>query len=328
MRIAIFGIRLFNYTRSMCYALEKLGHEVLMIENSESDDKKLLEKKSKIKNFRPNLFINFCGNYVKNIIDSEFLKSLDMCKKISVYADSISFVGSVEQNFYLYDKVFVFELEDVEFLKNRYNIDALLSIASVAEEIHCKDYGEVEKIYDISFVGAMTEERMEFFDEIAKFAYCHGYKFVWYGHFWHDRHWWQRIFSKRKFAKKHPYLVNFVVNRYIEPQDAALLYQKTRICLNKHISRHKALNSRTFEIMGNGSFVLCDEREQAHDLGLVDGINIAFYKDVNDCKTKIKYYLDNSIQREQIALNGAELVRNKYTTKEVMKRMLEIILKK
>lgn len=324
MKIAIFGMKYYNYTESISYALQQLGHNVLMAENNERN-RKNLEQKEQLVKFKPDLFINFCGNYFEDTIDEEFLKKLSSCKKILMYADSISFVGKVEQHFSLYDKIFVFEPSDVVLMKNKYNIDALVSTASVAEEIHCQNYGDVEKIYDISFVGVMTEERIEFFDEIAEFAYNNGYKMICYGHFWHDKHWWQSFFSKRKFARKHPFLSKFAVNKYLEPKDAALMYKKSKICLNKHINRHQGLNYRTFEIMANENFILCDERIQANDYGLVNGNNIIFYKNADDCKSKIKYYLEHKSEREKIALNGSVLIKNNYTTRKAMEKILKSI---
>lgn len=320
MKIVVFGMPYFNYTKSMCWALENLGYTVMMVENRKTINVNAMKKE--MINFKPDIFINFCGNYESNIIDSNFLNNLKSCKKVTIFADAIKFVGDIEQNILLYDKVFVFEPDDITYVKEKYGVDALLSFASVAEEIHCKDFGKVDKKYDLSFVGLMTDDRGVFFEEIAKYAYENKLSMILYGHFWHNKHWWQSYFAKRKFAKKYPNLVRFVKNEYLAPEKAALLYRQTKICINKHIDRHKAMGSRTFEIMANNNFILCDERIQAQEYGLVDGENIVFYKDVNDCKKKIAYYIKNSYEREQISRRGFNLVRERYTTKEVIRRML------
>ena len=83
------------------------------------------------------------------------------------------------------------------------------------------------------------------------------------------------------------------------------------------------MNYRVFEIMANNNFELCDEREQAEEFGLVDGCNIAFYKDANECIEKIAFYLSNENMRKEIASNGGELVRTKFTTGVLMKKLLD-----
>ena len=323
MKIILFGMPYYNYTKSKGVALERLGHTVLMLENTETSSEAISLQKKKMIEFKPDIFINFCGNYKANIIDEEFLKKLGNCKKVTIFADAIKFVGDIEQNFKMYDRVFVFEPSDISFVKSKYGIDAFLSNANVAEEIFCKDYGDIKKEYDLSFVGLMTSDRAVFFDRIAKFAYENSLKMVCYGHFWHNNHWWQSFFAKRKFAKKYPFLVKYAKNQYVTPEEAALLYKKSRICLNKHIERHEGMNSRAFEIMANDNFMLCDERVQADMFGLLDGENIVFYKDVEDCKEKIQYFLTNAEEREKIATKGATLVRERYTTKEFMRRVIE-----
>lgn len=327
MRIVLFGMKYYNYTSSIKYALESLGHTVLMVLDDGLGINSINIKKNKMKmiGFAPDIFINFCGNYKYNLIDAEFLNSITG-KRILMYADAIKFVGDVEQNILLYDKVCVFEPSDINLLKKKYGIDGLISSASVAEEIFCKKYKDVDTFYDLSFVGVMTNERLEFFENIAEYADNNNLKMIVFGHFWHNKHWWQEFFSKRKFAKKYPYLVKFAQNRYIQPEEAALLYKQTKICLNKHIDRHQGMGSRTFEIMGNNNFLLCDERVQAEDYGLIDGKNIVFYKNIKECIEQIEYYLRNDDERERIAANGGVLVRENYTTREVMRRILKEVI--
>lgn len=318
----------YNYTNSIRVALEALGHNVLMsLDDGLGGKSETLKKeKHKMINFKPDVFINFCGNYKYNLIDADFLNNI-LGKKVLMYADAIKFVGDVEQNIPIYDKVYVFEPSDIELLKEKYSIDAMISYASVAEEIFCKNYKDIQPIYDLSFVGFMTDERLCFFEKVAKYANENNLKMVVFGHFWHNKHWWQPFFAKRRFAKKYPNLVKYAQNRYIQPEEAAFLYKRTKICLNKHIDRHQGMGSRTFEIMANDNFCLCDERIQAKEYGLIDDRNIVFYKDVGDCIKKIEYYLANDNVREKIATNGGELVRKKYTTRAIMQNLLEEIFK-
>lgn len=326
MKIVLFGMSYYNYTSSMEYAFIKLGHEVLTVidDNKGLRSRNLNSNKEKMIGFRPDIFINFCGNYKYNLIDAKFLKRITG-KKVLMYADAIKFVGDVEQNIALYDKVVTFERDDIEFLKKKYGVNGTVLSGSVAEEIFCKEFDNVNKIYDLSFVGVMVKERLDFFEIIAKYAYDNKLKMIVYGKFYKDKHWYSAWFNKCNFIKKYPYLSRFAVNTYIKPEEAARLYCETKICLNKHIDRHQSMNYRVFEIMANNNFELCDERQQAEEFGLVDGCNIAFYKNVNECIEKIEYYLSDEMARNKIAASGGAMVRNEFTTRVLMKKLLSDI---
>ncbi|MBQ7759551.1 MAG: glycosyltransferase [Acidaminococcaceae bacterium] len=323
MKISLFGMSYYNYTKSIKYALEALGHEVLMVIDDDLGfrSKNIVANKLRMINFQPDLFINFCGNYRYNLIDADFLNKITG-KKILMYADAIKFVGNVEQNISLYDKVCLFEETDVKYIKSKYGVNCDVISGSVAEEIFCLGFPNQKRVYDLSFVGVMLQERLDFFEKIAQYAIDKKLNMIVYGNFWKKKHWWQELWYKRKFFMKYPNLAHFAVNDYIQPEQASLLYRKTKICLNKHIDRHKSVNYRVFEIMANNNFELCDSREQANEFGLKDSENIAFYEDVEDCIKKIEYYLINEEIRQKIAEAGGELVRKKFTTKAVMERLL------
>lgn len=324
MKVVLFGMSLYNYTKSIKYALEQLGYEVLMVidDNNGLNSIYLNFNKQKMLDFKPDIFINFCGNYKFNLIDKEFLNNITG-RKILMYADAISYTGTVKQNIECYDKIIVFEPQDVNYVKEIYKKECVCVSGSVAEEIYCKKYTNVDILYDLSFVGAMSTERLIFFNEIAKYVNEKNLKMVIYGHFWHNKHWWQKILAKLKFKFRYPYLIKYAKNYCLEPEKVALLYKQTKICLNKHVDRHQGINYRTFEIMANNNFVLCDERIQANEYGLINGQNIVFYKNLDDCLNKIEYYINNDVVRNTIAQNGGELVRNFLTTKMAMKKILE-----
>lgn len=160
-------------------------------------------------------------------------------------------------------------------------------------------------------------------DEVAKYCTANNKSMIVFGHYWHNKHCWQAYFAKRSFARKHPYLVKYVTNSFLHDQEVAELYNTSRISLNIHIALHKGINPRTFEVLGNGNFELCDYREDAEKMGLVDGKNIVMYRDAKDCTDKIRCYLDNDEKRLKIASTGKEFVAKKYTMKKLLKQILE-----
>lgn len=102
------------------------------------------------------------------------------------------------------------------------------------------------------------------------------------------------------------------MNKRICAQDAANIYQHTRINLNIHIPKHSGFNCRTFEILGGHNFELCDIQNLEY-IKLEDGEHIVFYKNKQDLLEKIAYYLNNDTKREKIANQGGAYVNEYYS---------------
>ena len=349
MKILVFGERYFNFTDSTAYALNKLGHEVQIFYMNMLYNTKLgfvdhikykLKNKEFINNFykkqkeelnelidkfKPDMLLSINGNSYVEYIDKYLLLKLkkQKCKSVLWFMDTIKRFEHIPQNIDLFDEVLSFEPNDVMYIKNKYNIDIKYFPIGVAEELYCSGSKINEKIYDICFVGNTTENRLEVLNKIAEYCQKNDKKMIVYGHYWHNKHWWQEIIAKRKFSKKYPILSKYMTNELLNGKQVAELYSKSKICLNIHISLHKGINPRTFEILGNGNFQLCDYREDASSLGLVDGENIVLYKNTQECLNKIDYYLSNIEAREKVGENGANFVKDKYTISHLFSEFLE-----
>jgi spore maturation protein CgeB len=82
--------------------------------------------------------------------------------------------------------------------------------------------------------------------------------------------------------------------------------------------------TRTFEIPASGSFLLA-ERTEEHESLFEDEKEAIFFNSLEDLKHKVKYYLENNFERESIAKNGHEKIKNaNYSNKN---RILEIFHK-
>lgn len=306
LKIVVYGFHYFNYVESIAQAFKEMGNNVIMFYEPDINDKVKIESvKEEILSYEPDLFFNFGGNYCFDIIDNGYLKKLN-AKKIYQYADSIKRIESERQNLEAYDLVLVFEPKDIEYIYNKYGIETILWQVGAAEEIYLKDSISDFKLYDVCFVGGMTEERLIFMEEIAKWITEHKHRMIVYCHCWHNNNCLNEFISKWKFSRRYPNLVRYIKNTYIEPTETAVLYKQTKICLNKHVKAHEGMNYRTFEIMLGNNFVLCDNRIQAKDYGLVDGVNLAFYENVDECIEKIEYYLANENLRNTIADQGGD----------------------
>ena len=127
------------------------------------------------------------------------------------------------------------------------------------------------------------------------------------------------------FKLKYPNLYKFTANKLLFREDVNKLYCNTKISLNIHIDIHKGINPRTFEILAGENFELCDVRKDAKNLGLINGENIVFYKDADDCVKQIEYFLEHSQEREKIADAGSKLVHEKYMMDIVLKQYLDLV---
>ena len=346
-KIIVFGEKFFNFVDSTAYAFEQLGYEVRthympLLHKTELSFIDHTKYKMKCKSFingfyqdarndllklceefKPDVFFAISGNAHYEFFNRDML---DYFKQRNImtatwYMDTIKKYEYVEQNIDGFNKVLVFEPKDVSYIKEKYGIDAQYLPIGVAEEIYCSVEKKQEKLYDVSFVGNTTDNRLEVLDKVAEYCVKNDKKMFVCGHYWHNKHWWQEKLAGRKFAKKHPYLVMFVHNGFMDAEDVAKLYQQSKVCLNIHTALHKGINPRTFDVMSNSNFELCDYREDAKDFGLISGENIVFYNNSDECVEKLDYYLKNSDAREKIAKSAAYFVRNKYTITKLLKQV-------
>lgn len=107
------------------------------------------------------------------------------------------------------------------------------------------------------------------------------------------------------------------------------VFNAAKIAVNIHqesMASGGGLNCRTFEILGSGSLELVDEREGLKEL-FRNGEEIVTYKDGNDLRKKVRYYLEHPAEREEIASKARELVCAKHTYFHRMREILERVRK-
>ena len=346
-KVVVFGEKYFNFVDSTAYAFEQLGYDVRiyympLLHKTELGIIDHLKYKMKCKSFldkfyqsaraglleivndfKPDMVFSINGNSYYEFVNEEVLKYFKKndITTVTWYMDTVKRFEHIEQNIKLFDRVLVFEPNDVPYIREKYERDAQYLPIGVSEELYCQGKDDVKKLYDVSFVGNPSDKRLELLDRVAEYCVNNNKKMIVYGHYWHNKHWWQEKFAKKKFAKQHPYLVDFIHNGFISGDKVANLYQQSKVCLNIHIALHKGVNPRTFEVMGNGNFELCDYREDAKNLGLISGENIVLYDSFDECVEKLDYYLNNYDVREKIAKSAADFVRNKYTITKLLKQV-------
>uniref|UniRef100_A0A6M3KJ62 Putative glycosyltransferase n=1 Tax=viral metagenome TaxID=1070528 RepID=A0A6M3KJ62_9ZZZZ len=86
-----------------------------------------------------------------------------------------------------------------------------------------------------------------------------------------------------------------------------------------------SLSMKYTECMSCGTFMLADKPEDLEEFGYKDGKHLVIYKDINDMKNKINYYLENEEEREKIAKKGMDFVRKNYSNKATVIRFTDYI---
>ena len=81
---------------------------------------------------------------------------------------------------------------------------------------------------------------------------------------------------------------------------------------------------RVFEIMGSGGFLLTNYQEDMLEY-FEPGIDFVYYDSYEDLMKKADYYLNHEEERQQIAKNGYEKIKNSHTYRHRLDAMMEIM---
>lgn len=134
----------------------------------------------------------------------------------------------------------------------------------------------------LSFVGQWSKGREEFFSELVDF----------------DLGLWGKNW-KKKVSEKNPLYEKIRGEAF--GRDIPKIYNASKIVINRHTPfTDYGINMRTYEAAGCGTFQLVDKKKGILKL-FKEGESIVIYNNVTDLKKKIKYYLKNDIERENIA---------------------------
>lgn len=88
---------------------------------------------------------------------------------------------------------------------------------------------------------------------------------------------------------------------------------------------YKTLSMKYTEAMACGTFVLADRPDDLEYQGFEDGKHLVLYNGMDDLIEKIAHYLEHESEREKIAQQGMEMVRNRHSCEVRVKEMVEIL---
>lgn len=282
-----------------------------------------------IESFKPDLILTIVDfSDVTEYLQKKLVGCLEKNKIYLWLLDSIKTMHIEKELLHHFDKLYVFEYNDLVYIENNhFNFkNAEFLPFGCDGQIFCQnkvladDYRPV----DISFVGVASPKRIKILNKIAEYCQKENKTMKIYGHFWHNAHWYQKILGALKFKYKYPSLFPYIHNEFITPEFAANLYRKSKICINIHQEVHLGPNPRTFEILGNGNFELCDDQDFS-GIDLVNKRDLIIYdsKNLDQLIKLIEYYLPRAEERNKIAFSGMNITRKFYTFNSNIKQIFD-----
>lgn len=260
---------------------------------------------------------------------------LEYCrtKNLPVYMyciDSIRWCDKALEHMHYYTDIFSYEPSDekIEFSPGKFV--KFIPLGFDKEIYHPLD--NIEKKYDICFVGRLEKRRLEMMEKIAEYAYNNHKSMILYTsiqlkkipHFWL----FPKLFVRQiKFKLKYPHLMKFLINEPILGRELNRLYNQSKICLNLHVGTHAGMhtgpNPRTFELLGSGAFEIIDSGHLEH--------TILSQKDLIECSStkeiieNIDYYLNHEQERTDIAKHGYNTTYKNYELSILLQDILNKI---
>lgn len=169
------------------------------------------------------------------------------------------------------------------------------------------------KIYDVTFVGQPHKNRVRIINKLKK----EGINVKCWGRGWPNGRVSQeemlKIFCQSKinlnFTKcSGKITLKSLAGIFLEKNNGAPLRIKNPMAwgdnLKSFIDKQKnQIKGRSFEVPGTGSFILTDYTDGLEEY-YEFGKEIACWKNVKDLSEKIRYYLENELEREEIANLG------------------------
>lgn len=266
-------------------------------------DKKRQELSELVKQYDTILFINLFYDD-EYFIQGKFREELKK-KNIKLYfVDTVKSINSNIDFFDVFSEVYSFEEGDVQFLKEKYNrACTYLPVGTSYKYFIDDNWLGADRDIDVCFVGIASPKRLEYLEAIADYCNKNGFKIFIAGHFWHNNNWLNYTIGKMKFARKHPLISHYVQNIFIQPNDLANIYCRSKIVLNINMAYHKNPNQRNFDVMVCKSLLITDKQEIGN-LKLVNGKEFIMTDGAESMVKVIDYYLHHEDERLKIAEAG------------------------
>lgn len=204
-----------------------------------------------------------------------------------------------EEHSKLYARFFDYSIttDKKSYTKYKLNrLNAILANWGCPDNWLMKPKKSIKCKYDIIFIGSSYMGRKKIINKIRN----DGYHVNCFGFGWNNR-----PVKSKKFSK------------LINNSKIALNFSKSR----KNILQTKA---RIFEITGSGSLCITENSDDL-EFFFKNKNELIVFRNYNDLKNKISFFLKNSKERDKIALNGYEKCKNNYLYSKIISQIFKKI---
>ena len=239
-------------------------------------------------------------------------KTLEFIKKKNIYLISftndnlfLSHYNSIyfKKSLRLYDLFIMMNIEAYiqDYLKVGINIERLLPINKsfsmhYAIDIYSKvNYKNSRYQHDLLFIGSFEKERYQYILHLANNL---DKKIHIYGPYYGSTG-WKKIEGTNK---------NIIIhNQLLLREDYVEAIKNSKICLAflREVNADTQ-TSRTFEIPAYGGVMVMQETKQQKEF-FKDQEEVIFFNDKHDLLKKVRYYLENDIEREKLRINARKV---------------------
>jgi len=263
---------------------------------------------NEIKNKNYDLIFILKGEYIHSETIKQ-IKEQNRNLKVFVWYMDDPFVCWLDNNQYkfweesikaakYFDKIFVFDEYFVDGIRQRLNKETYYLPLAFDDKTFRKI--DIEKTYNISFIGCQTNERYTHLKELETFG------LNLFGGDWQD-------------------LNKYKLDDVIPLEKTNIIYNQSFVNFNFHHPQTVyGANTRTFEVPGSGNFLITDFRKSIAQLFEI-GKEIECFKTKEELKEKVKYYLENKNKIFEISAAGYKRAINEHTYNHRIKIVLEKI---
>ena len=273
--------------------------------------------RKKILNFIKNnkqkydVIIIFKGIYLKESFFSKLRNIYNYEKIVNIFPDDpfdVSYFKDISNNNILncipyFDHIFIYSNFLLKKLKKHYPKNRISYLPFGYDSlIKTKKIKNIQKKFDLSFIGTADRERYNIFKQLSEF------KIILVGDGW----------NKYDLPK------NITLKNAIAPNDFSKIYKKSIFSLNILREQNKlSHNMKTFEIPSNDGVMITYKNLEQNNFFSENKASI-MYRNIKDLKSKIKYFKRNLNKVKKIketskivVKNHSYLERTKYLFKKI-----------
>lgn len=283
--------------------MERLGHEVTLLRPRDgSIIRQAINKHLK----PPDFILMFEGELWQDLSELKLLKVPKcwwMMDTFVIATSQAKWIKDTEP-----DCVFVRDRREIDVLKKLVNYDKFIWLPVGYDETIFRKMPEVEKKYDVSFVGWVKEERARWLNMFAEKGL--------------------KVFAQTEAPVTWGWKMNenFTYNRTLKVgyDRFSEIYNMAKI--GWHWSNVGDITYRSFEITGCGTMCLSDRFDAIEDLHTPNK-EIVIYDSEEEMVEKAVYYANSPKEREEIALRGYERALKDHTWKSRIDTLIKEMVK-